>query len=150
MRTLIAAVLVAVPLLVTPPSAPGEPPAARPGQEREARFLAIPSPDHMRENMRRLSARPHHVGSAYGRENAEWILARFKEWGLDASIETFDVLFPTPKERLVEMIEPTRFKLALDEPVLAQETPRADRRPSSCRPTTPTRSTATPPAPSCT
>ena len=81
--------------------------------------MAIPSPDNMREAMRRLSARPHHVGSAYGKENAEWILARFREWGWDARIETFDVLFPTPKERLVEMVGPTRFKLALDEPALA-------------------------------
>ena len=46
-----------------------------------------------------LSARPHHVGSPYDKDNAEWILAQFKEWGLDAHIETFDVLFPTPKER---------------------------------------------------
>ena len=38
----------------------------------------------------RMSARPHHVGSAYGRENAEWILARFREWGWDAQIETFE------------------------------------------------------------
>ena len=81
--------------------------------------MALPSPDNMREAMRRLSARPHHVGSAYGKENAEWILARFREWGWDAQIETFDVLFPTPKERLVEMIAPTRFRLALDEPALA-------------------------------
>ena len=80
----------------------------------------------MREAMRRLAARPHHVGSAYGRENAEWILARFREWGWDAQIETFDVLFPTPKERLVEMVEPTRFRLALDEPALAG---RPDHRP---------------------
>jgi N-acetylated-alpha-linked acidic dipeptidase len=69
--------------------------------------------------MRRLSARPHHVGSAFGRESAEWILARFREWGWDARIETFDVLFPTPKERLVEMIAPRRFRLALEEPVVA-------------------------------
>jgi N-acetylated-alpha-linked acidic dipeptidase len=94
-------------------------PAAASGQEWESRLLAVPSPDNMREAMRRLSARPHHVGSAYGRENAEWILARFREWGWDARIETFDVLFPTPKERLVEMIAPTRFRLALEEPALA-------------------------------
>jgi N-acetylated-alpha-linked acidic dipeptidase len=90
-------------------------------RERETRFLAIPSPDNMREAMRRLSARPHHVGSAYGRENAEWIRARFREWGWDAQIETFDVLFPTPKERLVEMIAPTRRKLALEEPAVAAD-----------------------------
>ncbi|MFQ5743209.1 MAG: M28 family metallopeptidase [Acidobacteriota bacterium] len=85
----------------------------------ESRFRAIPDPDNMRAYMKRLSARPHHVGSAYDKDNAEWILARFKEWGLDAEIETFEVLFPTPKERLVEMIEPTRFVAKLQEPALA-------------------------------
>jgi len=103
----------------TPPGAESGPASA--GRERERRFLAIPSPDQMREAMRRLSARPHHVGSAYGRENAEWILARFREWGWDARIETFDVLFPTPKDRLVEMIEPTRLRLSLEEPAVAAD-----------------------------
>ena len=63
--------------------------------------------------MQRLSARPHHVGSPYDKDNAEWILAKFKEWGLDAQIETFDVLFPTPKERALELVEPTRFTAKL-------------------------------------
>ena len=89
------------------------------GASWEARFKAEPRPENMREYMRRLSARPHHVGSAYDKDNAEWILARFKEWGLDAKLETFEVLFPTPKERLVEMVEPTRFRAALDEPPVA-------------------------------
>jgi N-acetylated-alpha-linked acidic dipeptidase len=69
--------------------------------------------------MQRLSARPHHVGSAYDKDNAEWILARFKEWGLDAHIEQFDVLFPTPKVRVLEMVAPTKFTARLDEPVVA-------------------------------
>ena len=85
----------------------------------EAKLQAIPNPDNLREYMKRLSARPHHVGSPYGRENAEWILSKFKEWGLEAEIETFDVLFPTPKTRLVELVAPTSFKARLDEPVLA-------------------------------
>jgi N-acetylated-alpha-linked acidic dipeptidase len=76
-------------------------------------------PENIRENMRRLSARPHHVGSPYQKDNADWILARFKEWGFDARIETFSVLFPTPKERVVEMLEPTKFSAKLQEPVLA-------------------------------
>src|SRR5512143_3163589 len=87
----------------------------------EARFLAEPRPANMREAMRRLSARPHHVGSAYDKQNAEWILAQFREWGFDAQIESFDVLFPTPKERLVELLEPTRFRAALDEPAVAAD-----------------------------
>src|SRR6202522_492912 len=75
-------------------------------------------PGNIRENMRRLSARPHHVGSPYQKDNAEWILARMKEWGLAAHIETFSVLFPTPKERVVELLEPTRYRAKLQEPVL--------------------------------
>ena len=46
-------------------------------------------------------------------------LAKFKEWGFDARIETFKVLFPTPKERVVELLEPTKFKAKLQEPVVA-------------------------------
>jgi N-acetylated-alpha-linked acidic dipeptidase len=87
----------------------------------EAKFKAIPSPDNLREYDRRLSARPHHVGSPYDKDNAEWILARFKEWGWDAHIETFKVLFPTPKERLVEMVAPSRFVAKLEEPTVAQD-----------------------------
>src|SRR5216117_219708 len=90
--------------------------AAKVEREWEAKFRAIPSPDSMREYMRRLSARPHHVGSPYDHDNAEWILAKFKSFGLDAHIETFDVLFPTPKERSVELLEPTRFRAKLQEP----------------------------------
>ncbi len=88
-------------------------------REWEAKFRAIPDPANIREFMRRLSARPHHVGSPYDKDNAAWILARFKEWGFDAHIETFDVLFPTPKVRLLEMVEPAKFTAKLDEPALA-------------------------------
>jgi N-acetylated-alpha-linked acidic dipeptidase len=78
-------------------------------------------PANIRENMRRLSARPHHVGSPYDKDNADWMLAHFKEWGFDAHIETFDVLFPTPKERALELLSPKPFKAKLQEPVLAAD-----------------------------
>jgi N-acetylated-alpha-linked acidic dipeptidase len=79
-------------------------------------FRAIPSPQNERDYMQYLSAHPHNVGTAYDKQNAEWILAHYKQWGWDAHIETFNVLFPTPKERLVEMVEPTTFKAKLHEP----------------------------------
>jgi N-acetylated-alpha-linked acidic dipeptidase len=60
----------------------------------EEKFKALPEPENVKENMRRLSARPHHVGSPYDKDNAEWMLAKFKEWGWDAQIENFYVLFP--------------------------------------------------------
>src|SRR5881296_1813180 len=90
--------------------------SAKAQREWEVKFRAIPSPDSLREDMRRLSARPHHVGSPYDKDNAEWLLAKFKSFGLDARIETFDVLFPTPKERVVELVAPTTFRAKLQEP----------------------------------
>jgi N-acetylated-alpha-linked acidic dipeptidase len=92
---------------------------SRDQRDWETRFRALPEPHNQRDYMQRLSARPHHVGSPYDKDNAEWMLAKFKEWGLDASIESFDVLFPTPKVRIVELLEPTKFTAKLQEPALA-------------------------------
>src|SRR5262252_9070785 len=94
-------------------------PGAQPAPAWDAKFRELPQAPNIRASAERLSARPHHVGSPYDRENAEWILARFKEWGWDAQIETFNVLFPTPKERVLEMLEPTRFTAKLQEPVIS-------------------------------
>ena len=82
----------------------------------EKKFQAIPSPDKLRANMQRLAARPHHVGSPYDKDNAEWMLRQFRFWGLDANIETFYVLFPTPKERELQLISPTQYTAKLQEP----------------------------------
>ena len=87
----------------------------------ENKFRAIPDPKILRDTMQRLSARPHHVGSPYDKQNAEWILSQFKSWGLDAQIETFDVLFPTPRERVVELVEPSRYMAKLQEPPVPQD-----------------------------
>lgn len=88
-------------------------------QAWDERYRALPDASLIGQYMQRLSARPHHLGSAYGRDNAEWILARFREWGWDARIETYDVLFPTPRERVLELVEPTRIKARLEEPAVA-------------------------------
>lgn len=85
----------------------------------EQTFRNIPQTDRLRENMRRLTARPHHVGSPYDKDNAEWIESQLKSWGLDAHIETFDALFPTPKDRMMEMTSPVKFTAKLEEPSLA-------------------------------
>jgi N-acetylated-alpha-linked acidic dipeptidase len=85
----------------------------------ESRFRAIPDAANIGEYMKRLSARPHHVGSAYDKENADWMLAKFREWGWQAQLETFTVLFPTPKDRVVELLAPTPFKAQLEEPAVA-------------------------------
>jgi N-acetylated-alpha-linked acidic dipeptidase len=86
--------------------------------EWEQKFRDIPDRDRIRGNMKRLSARPHHVGSPYDKDNAEWLLAQLKSYGLDAKIETFTTLFPTPKSRLLELHGPVPFKAKLQEPVV--------------------------------
>jgi N-acetylated-alpha-linked acidic dipeptidase len=116
--------LVLLPLLITRAAEPNYffgylPSSSQAERDWETKFRALPDSALQREYMQRLSARPHHVGSPYDRDNAEWLLAKFKEWGLDAHIETFNVLFPTPKERIVEMVAPTQFRAKLEEPTLA-------------------------------
>ncbi len=85
----------------------------------EQKFRAIPDADRIRENMRRLSARPHHVGSPYDKDNAEWLLAQLKSYGLNAQIEQFEALFPTPKSRTLELLGPEKFTAKLQEPTIA-------------------------------
>ena len=102
MKTLLlvsAAVILAGPLRM----------AAQP-QAPDVTLRALIDAKNIGEYMRVMAARPHHLGSPYGKQNAEWILARFKEWGWDARIESYDVLFPTPKERVLELLGPTPFK----------------------------------------
>jgi N-acetylated-alpha-linked acidic dipeptidase len=95
--------------------------AARAQRAREAQLDSFVRAEDLREWMRRLSARPHHVGSAYGKENAEYLAGLFRSWGYDTRIEEFSVLFPVPTTRLLEMVAPTRFKARLAEPALKED-----------------------------
>jgi N-acetylated-alpha-linked acidic dipeptidase len=96
---------------------------AAPQDERalEARFDGLVRTENLREWMKRLSARPHHLGSPYDKEVADFIAAQFKSWGWETKIEEFHVLFPTPKTRLLEMTAPSAFKAALAEPPLKED-----------------------------
>src|SRR6266540_2509415 len=96
-------------------------PAADAERALEARLDAALDPALLGEWMRRLAARPHHVGSPYGRENAEYLAGLFREWGFDTRIEEYQVLFPTPKERLVELVSPGRYRARLAEPALPED-----------------------------
>ena len=87
----------------------------------EERLRAIPQPERIKEYMRRLAAEPHHIGSAAGKRNAEWIRDQFRSWGLKTEIEEFDVLFPTPKERILELVSPEKYQAVLKEPAIAAD-----------------------------
>ena len=79
------------------------------------------SKENIGEMIKRLSAKPHALGSPGSKENAEYILSLYKQWGWDAKIETFNVLFPTPKTRVLEMVSPTSYKAILKEPALKED-----------------------------
>lgn len=86
--------------------------------ELESDFAARLDASDQDEWMRFLTERPHHVGSDAGRENAEYIRDRFRDWGFDAEIETYRILLPVPKSRELVMIAPERFEAGLEEAVL--------------------------------
>jgi N-acetylated-alpha-linked acidic dipeptidase len=94
---------------------------ARVEREWEQKFRSAILPDNIRDYAKLLSARPHHVGSPYDKQDEEWILSKFKEWGWDVHVESFQILFPTPKERVLEMVEPARFVAKLQEPPLPED-----------------------------
>src|SRR5882724_10475000 len=63
--------------------------SARHQRGLEGRFDALLKRENLREWMKRLTARPHHLGSAYDKDNAEFMAARFREWGYETQIEEF-------------------------------------------------------------
>lgn len=97
------------------------PEAATEQRTLEAKFDSFLKADNLRDWMKRLSARPHHLGSAYDKSNAEFIAAQFRSWGYQTELAEYHVLFPTPKTRVVEMTSPQRFRLKLAEPAIRQD-----------------------------
>ncbi len=85
----------------------------------EQRFDSDLSAADLRSWMEQMSSEPNHVGSVHDKANAEFQLKKFREWGWDASIETFSVLYPTPREVSVELVAPTHFVARLTEPPIA-------------------------------
>ena len=63
--------------------------SARTEMDWENKMRSVPKPELLREYMKHLSAEPHHVGSAYDKQNAEWIRDKFKSWGIYSKLEEF-------------------------------------------------------------
>ena len=98
--------------------------SAKAAQEQaalEAKFDAQLSAQRIGQYIKDMSSRPHHVGSPGGEAVAQYLLSKFKSFGLDARIETYQVLFPTPKTRVLEMTGPTTYKAILKEPALKED-----------------------------
>ncbi len=85
----------------------------------EARYDALLEKGNLRQWMKRMTAMPQHVGSPYARENAEFVAEKFRAWGYETELEVFHVLFPTPRERVLEILGRDAPLLELAEPEVA-------------------------------
>ncbi|MFN8573291.1 MAG: M28 family peptidase [Gemmatimonadaceae bacterium] len=88
---------------------------------RERVLSTTPDTALIREYARIMSEAPHHAGSPGAKAVAEWALGKFREWGLDAQIEEFQALLPTPISRSVELVAPSHYVAVMAEPVLSED-----------------------------
>ena len=86
--------------------------------QTEQTFDAALSAPRIGETIKELSAFPHNLGSPGSKAVAEKILQKYKSYGLDAHIETYTVLYPTPKTRVLELTGPTQYTAVLKEPAV--------------------------------
>jgi N-acetylated-alpha-linked acidic dipeptidase len=89
--------------------------------QTEQQFDRSLSAKHIGETLKDLSAYPHNLGSPGSKAVAEKILQKFKAYGFDAHMQTYKVLFPTPKVRVLEMTGPTKYTALLKESVLKED-----------------------------
>ena len=87
----------------------------------EANFDSQLSAKRVGENIKLMSSVPHHIGSVGGKFVADEIAKQFKAAGWDTKIVTYQLLFPTPITRVLEMKGTTNFKALLKEPALKED-----------------------------
>jgi N-acetylated-alpha-linked acidic dipeptidase len=93
----------------------------------ETALKAVPDTARLRQYLRVTTEEPHHASSPGSKAVAEWALARFKEFGLDARIEVFEALMPIPVTRHVELLGPERYVARLAEPPMPEDKDSGDR-----------------------
>jgi N-acetylated-alpha-linked acidic dipeptidase len=86
--------------------------------ELELQFDKVLNPQNLDTWMKHMSSKPHHVGSPWSKQNAEYAANKFKEWGFESAVETFEVLVPFPKVRKLSMVAPNKVELKLYEPAV--------------------------------
>ncbi|WP_051670780.1 M28 family peptidase [Bryobacter aggregatus] len=94
---------------------------AKARQPFEERLRAMAESNKIRASMARLAREPHHAGSPASKSVAEYALAKFKEFGLEAHLESFDVMLPYPVQRTLEIVSPNHHGAKLREPVVKED-----------------------------
>jgi N-acetylated-alpha-linked acidic dipeptidase len=89
--------------------------------KREKAFDDLISPQNIGLTLRDLSSRPHNVGSAGSKEVAAKIQQKFRDYGFTVHMDVYQVLFPEPKIRILEMTAPQSYRALLKEPALKED-----------------------------
>ncbi|MFN8580360.1 MAG: PA domain-containing protein [Gemmatimonadaceae bacterium] len=92
----------------------------------EAVVRTVPDTSRVGEYARAMSQAPHHTGSRGARMVAEWARGQLEAFGLDAKIEEYEALLPTPISRSVELVAPTHYTAVMQEPVLREDSDSGD------------------------
>ena len=119
MRLRSAVSVAALALATTATGASAQPSA--PSQAFEKGFDTLISAADQQQWLQTMASEPNHVGSPHDKANAEMQLALFKQWGWDAHIEKFDVLYPTPISTALELVAPERITLGGQEPMVRED-----------------------------
>ncbi|MER3317032.1 MAG: transferrin receptor-like dimerization domain-containing protein [Allomuricauda sp.] len=88
--------------------------ASQAQEKLEADYEKQLSSENLDQWMKLMVAEPHWVGTEYGEKNVKWMEKQFKSWGYKTKIDTYHVLFPYPKVRLLELTAPTQYTASLE------------------------------------
>ncbi len=89
-------------------------------------LLAIPSADSCRAYLARLTEKPHVAGTLQDYETAEYVLQKFRDFGLQAEMQSYDVYLPYPQKIELRIIKPHAFSGPTPERVIGGESKHFD------------------------
>ncbi len=98
-------------------------------RQREEQFRKVPDSARLKEYMEAMAGDSHVAGQPSSKRVADYALAKFKSFGLNASIEEYEAMMPWPLETTVELVAPEKLALRIKEPVLPEDPDSGDQTP---------------------
>ena len=98
-------------------------------RQREEQFRKVPDSARLKEYMEAMAGEPHVAGQPSSKKVADYALAKFTSFGLDAKLEEFEAMMPWPIETTVEVVGPEKYALRVKEPVLSEDPDSGDQTP---------------------
>jgi N-acetylated-alpha-linked acidic dipeptidase len=98
-------------------------------RQREEQFRKVPDAARLKEYMEAMAGDSHVAGQPSSKRVADYALAKFKSFGLNASLEEFEAMMPWPLETKVELVAPDKYELKIKEPVLPEDPDSGDQTP---------------------